>query len=153
MLQFHVWGLKLLSSFQNNQWFLYIQIGMISFNMNLHTPASKSVILKFRKYWTWILHVILKLVSEEMVHEALDTKKKWIQYIHLHPFIKFVIAIYHYLMKLLKLIQVKQDKEWGGIVCFDENLLNSKPALDMNNNHFVEADAFISVFKALPFGI
>ena len=41
-------------------------------------------------------------------------------------------------MKLLKLIQVKQDKEWGGIVCFDDKILNSKPALDMNNNHFVE---------------
>ena len=46
-----------------------------------------------------------------------------------------------------------QDKEWGGIVCFNEKLLNSKLALDMNNNHFVETEAFISVFKALTFGI
>ena len=56
-------------------------------------------------------------------------------------------------MKLLKLIQVKQDKEWRGIVFFDDKPLNSKPALDMNNNHFAETQAFISVFKALPFGI
>ena len=46
-----------------------------------------------------------------------------------------------------------QDKEWAGIVCFDEKLLNSKLALEMNNNHFVETEAFISVFKELPFGI
>ena len=49
-------------------------------------------------------------MAEEMVPEASD-RKKLIQYIHVHPFIKFVIAIYHYLIKLLKLIQVKQDKE------------------------------------------
>ena len=71
----------------------------------------------------------------------------------LDQILKFVIAIYHYLIKLLKLIQVKQDKEWGGIVLFDEKLLNSKLSLDMNKNHFVETEAFISVFKALPFGI
>ena len=71
----------------------------------------------------------------------------------LHQILNFVIAIYHYLIKLIKLIQVKQDKEWGGIVLFDEKLLNSKLSLDMNNNHFVETEAFILVFKTLPFGI
>ena len=99
--------------------------------------------------------MILNLVAEEMVHEALDRKKMNSIYTPspLHQILNFVIAIYHYLIKLLKLIQVKQDKEWSGIIFFDDKLLNSKPALDMNNNHFVEADAFISVFKALPFGI